>query len=220
MLEALVGCTAIALFAWKAKILSAKASFLAFVFGSTIWAMNGPAWIFILITFLVSGYIGTKWRFEAKKKMGMEESSNGSRGTRNILGNGLAPVLFGLLGNPVAFVGSVSTAMADTLASEIGVFSERTRLITTWKRVEPGTDGAVSPLGTLLSALGSAFISLLGYFFIGINPLYAFLGGFIGCQVDSVLGATLERRGYLSKSGVNLIATLSGGLIAAAFLII
>ncbi len=214
MIDAFVGCSVLAFVTWKTDVLSAKASILAFLMGLTIWALNGPLWILLLVSFLVIGYGGTKWKFDYKRGIGTEESKNGRRNIVNILGNGTAPVVFAVVGSPVAFAGSISTALADTLASEIGVVSDRSRLITTWKKVEPGTNGAVSPLGTLLSATGSAIIAILSYYMLQINPVVVFVAGFAGCHIDSLLGATLERRGYLTKSGVNLLATLSGGIIA------
>ena len=42
--------------------------------------------------------------------------------------------------------------------------------------------------------------------------------GFLGCQIDSVLGATLERRGIVGKRTVNLVSTSLGGLIAFGLL--
>ena len=38
--------------------------------------------------------------------------------------------------------------------------------------------------------------------------------GWIGCQVDSVLGALLENKGYIGKHSVNFFATLSGAMMA------
>ncbi len=218
MLQVFAGCFVLAFVTWKTEVLSAPGSIMAFIIGSLIWAMNDFYWISVLILFLVVGYIGTKWDFDTKKEIGSEEENNGKRGLKNILGNGTSPAFFAVISSPVGFLGSVSTALADTLASEVGVLSKRTRLITKWEKVEPGTNGAVSPLGTLLSAVGAGIIAVMGYLLLGINPLAPFLGGFLGCQIDSLLGATLERKGYITKSGVNLVATFSGGLIS--FLIV
>lgn len=214
MLEALAGCSALALFTWKAEVLSPKASVAAFLIGTLVWVTNGPAWILLLASFLVIGYTGTKWKYDYKREMGVEEAKGGARGLKNILGNGAAPLIFAVFLNPAAFAGSISTALSDTLASEIGVFSKRARLITTWEKAEPGTNGAVSPLGTFFSIVGASIIAALGYFLLQVNPLIIFLCGFIGCQIDSVLGATLERRGILTNSGVNLLSTFSGGILA------
>jgi len=38
--------------------------------------------------------------------------------------------------------------------------------------------------------------------------------GFLGCQIDSVLGATLEERGLLNKDTTNLVTIAIGVIIA------
>jgi uncharacterized membrane protein len=42
--------------------------------------------------------------------------------------------------------------------------------------------------------------------------------GWIGCQVDSLLGAVFENRGYLTKGGVNTLAITSGMMFMWAWL--
>jgi uncharacterized protein (TIGR00297 family) len=112
----------------------------------------------------------------------------------------------------VAFVASVATALGDTLASEIGKTAGRVYLITNFEIVKPGESGGVSFLGEIFAFVGSAVISLLA-FGLSIIPLeylpVAVIAGFIGVHIDSVLGATLERKGHLTNSGVNFLATLS-----------
>lgn len=213
MFEIILACSVLALISWKSEVFSPLASFIAFLMGVIIWGMNGFSWIFLLLTFMIVGYVGTKWKFEWKKKMGFEESSSGQRNLENVLGNGISPTFFALVMSPAAFSGAISTALADTLASEIGVLSDKTRLITTLEKIKPGTEGGVSLLGTFFSFLGAFTISILSYLIFSLNPLFIFIGGFLGCQIDSVLGAALERKGFLSKSTVNLVATFSGGII-------
>ena len=38
--------------------------------------------------------------------------------------------------------------------------------------------------------------------------------GWLGCQVDSILGELLENKGYIGKHSVNFLATLSGAAMA------
>jgi uncharacterized membrane protein len=38
--------------------------------------------------------------------------------------------------------------------------------------------------------------------------------GFTGCQIDSIIGATLENRGYVSKLTNNLMSIALGTIIA------
>ena len=113
-------------------------------------------------------------------------------------------------------------ALSDTLASEIGSLDVRTRSITTLKSVPAGTNGGMSPTGTVAALFGAIIISLIGMFFSPENStipeitLFILLTtiGWLGCQIDSLLGALLENRGYLGKHSVNFLATLSGSLMA------
>jgi len=55
-----------------------------------------------------------------------------------------------------------------------------------------------------------------------LSPVYLILPlgiGFLGCQIDSVIGATLERRGLVNKKTNNLISTVSGGILAYLILL-
>jgi uncharacterized membrane protein len=40
------------------------------------------------------------------------------------------------------------------------------------------------------------------------------LCGFLGCQIDSVIGATWETRGKIGKLGNNFLSILAGTMIA------
>ncbi|MEC7703968.1 MAG: hypothetical protein VX906_01855, partial [Candidatus Thermoplasmatota archaeon] len=42
--------------------------------------------------------------------------------------------------------------------------------------------------------------------------------GFVGCQIDSLLAALFENRGWIGKGTVNALAITSGALIAAFLL--
>lgn len=56
----------------------------------------------------------------------------------------------------------LACCLGDTLASELGILSKSPPLlITTFKRVPPGTNGAMSVLGTTVSILGGGFIGLI-----------------------------------------------------------
>jgi uncharacterized protein (TIGR00297 family) len=117
----------------------------------------------------------------------------------------------------------MATATGDTLASEIGsTYRSQPLMITTLKRVSAGTDGAVSLLGEFAALGGSVAIALTAYLtgITGPNAaaalVLAVLGGMLGTNIDSLLGATLQQRKILTNEGVNLMATLIGGLLAMA----
>ena len=46
------------------------------------------------------------------------------------------------------------------------------------------------------------------------------LAGFVGTNIDSVIGATIENRGFLGNAGTNLFATLGGGIFAVTLYLI
>ena len=74
----------------------------------------------------------------------------------------------------------------------------------------------VSLEGTLLGLLGSIVIAVLFACGFGWNlgPLWIIAAGTVGNLADSLLGATLQRRHYLSNNGVNLINTILTALTA------
>ena len=102
--------------------------------------------------------------------------------------------------------------LGDTLASELGILSKsKPRLITTLKTVPPGTNGAISLVGTVASIAGGALIGLLtGITLILENArcsreagylLFESIGwgifaGLFGSLVDSLLGATVQQTRY------------------------
>ena len=75
----------------------------------------------------------------------------------------------------------------------------------------------MSPTGTIAAFLGALTIAFVGILLspndlsISNNHLFILLTviGWLGCQVDSLLGALLENRGYLGKHSVNFLATFS-----------
>ncbi|MBF92400.1 MAG: hypothetical protein CMB78_01310 [Euryarchaeota archaeon] len=203
----------------------------ALVVGLVISILGHWTWLLVLMTFLIVGSLATKWRFEDKMKISAEEANDGVRGWKNVLANGGMASLVAI-GN--YFVGghdwsyfllcsAVSVAASDTLASEIGSLDPRTRIITTLEAVPAGTNGGMSPTGTLAAFYGALLISvvstILGAFNGDLTPTVLFFSfviiiGWIGCQVDSILGALLENRGFLGKHSVNFLSTLSGSLMA------
>jgi uncharacterized protein (TIGR00297 family) len=75
-------------------------------------------------------------------------------------------------------------------------------------------------LGEVAALAGSIIIGLLAAA-AGMSGGYGLLAGtvagFIGTNFDSLLGATLQRKGHLTNNGVNLIATLFGAVVGAFF---
>ncbi len=223
-------CFALGFITYYKGLLNADGSITAFFIGLFIALQGGLALIILLLVFLASAFIATKYKFNYKKERGMQVGFKGERVWTNVLANGTVPVIvllfynsgnminYGFLNSNFAvslFVLAIAAAASDTLASEIGMASKKVYLITTFERVKPGTNGGISAYGELWAMIGSVYTFLMAqlifYFadMVTFPPNIILFGSFIGflsCQLDSFLGATLERRGILNKSLVNLLA--------------
>jgi uncharacterized protein (TIGR00297 family) len=119
---------------------------------------------------------------------------------------------------------SLSEAAADTVSSEIGqILSGHPRMITTLRRAEPGTDGAISLGGTATGVIAAAAVAAAGsWAFRGSLALtvVAWVSAVFGLFFDSLLGATFERRGWLNNDAVNFLSTASSAVFALAMLAI
>jgi uncharacterized protein (TIGR00297 family) len=227
-------CACLSVFAYVRNILDLKGSLLAFVVGAIISILGNILWLVMLLIFLLTSFLLTKYRFELKKQKGLHEGSRGERGYRNVLANGVVMTVIAVFAwidgsimnmatASFVFVSALAVAAADTAASEIGVFDPRPVLITNLQRVEPGTNGGVSLTGQLVAFIAAGFTSAIAYLLFSLDQslvagpstiLIPMLCGFFGCQVDSVIGATIERKGKIGKDGNNLISIASGALLA------
>jgi uncharacterized protein (TIGR00297 family) len=217
-------------FAFRLKTADLSGLFSAALVGIILLVFANSYWFMIMLAFFVLGSAATKYKFEYKKKIGVEQGQSGARGYRNVFANGIvaaaAAVLFGVFQQPVfvvMYVGSVATAAADTLASEIGVTGGVPYMITTLKKVPIGTNGGITLTGELVALFGGFVISMVALFLKIISPemvVICTLAGFVGTNLDSFVGATLENRGFLGNAGTNLLATIGGSLFAAGLYLI
>jgi uncharacterized protein (TIGR00297 family) len=117
---------------------------------------------------------------------------------------------------------ALAEATADTVSSEIGqAFGGTPFLLTTFRRVPPGTDGAMSLLGTAAGALAAAIVAATGMFAMRMTlaqTTIAFTGGIAGLFFDSLLGATVERKGWLGNDLVNFSSTVFAAAVALALM--
>ena len=188
-------------------------------------------WFAMLITFFGLGGLSTKYRYDEKQARGIAEENDGARGSGNVLANSLVALVAVLAAaaspshtgvDPslflYAFAGAVAAAMSDTFSSEIGGLYDDPRLVTTFERVDPGTDGAVTWQGELAGLVGAAIIAgIAAALFEGIGAAGAAVvigAGLAGMTVDSVLGATVEGA-HLDNQGVNLLATVAAAVVGA-----
>ena len=214
--------------AYRMKAADKSGLFSGALMGLLIIVFTDVRWFLLMFIFFILGTAFTKYKYEVKKHEGVAESRGGVRGFLNVFANGLialcGAVLFGIYGELAyisLFVGSIAAATADTTASELGMLGKKPFLITNLKPVPKGTDGGITIMGEVLATL-SALIIGVAAFALGIAPPaiipVAALAGFVGTNIDSLVGATLERKGTIGNSGTNLFCTLSGGIAAVILL--
>ena len=167
----------------RARILDKNGVIAAALLGFFVGSLGHWTWLLLLLCFLLSSHVATKWRFEEKTARGLNESSDGHRGWINVAANGGMPALVALLAFVLEdwehglwmFAAAVAVATSDTWASEIGCLDNRVRMITTFKPCEAGVNGGFSPNGQLAAAGGlligaSALVASLVMFSAPVRP--------------------------------------------------
>ncbi len=210
-----------------ARALSPGGAAAGVLLGTVVWAGLGAPGYVLLVVFFVLASAATRLGYARKRVAGLAQEAGGRRGARHAVANaGVAAACAAFAAaSPapavwiLACAGALATAAADTVASEIGqLWGRRTVLPTTLARVPPGTPGAVSVEGTaaglaaaLAVAAAGAATGLFGWTALPVLVAAAF----VGTAVESVLGATVERRGLLGNEAMNFLNTLVGALCAA-----
>lgn len=117
---------------------------------------------------------------------------------------------------------ALAEAAADTVSSEIGqAFGGVPRLVPNLRRVAPGVNGAVSLPGTAAGVAAAALVAAVGAWSLGggrAGFLIALGGGVFGLFFDSLLGATIEDRGWLNNNAVNFLSTVAAAAFALLLL--
>ncbi|WP_199724068.1 TIGR00297 family protein [Methanohalophilus sp. RSK] len=221
--------------AYRTTIADISAVLSATLMGVLIIVFSNILWFVLLLTFFILGGVFTKYKYNYKLDMGIAQEKGGVRTYENVFSNSTAALVLAIAygiypqhSNLItyAFLGTVATAAGDTLASEIGTTARQTpRMITNLKSTKTGTDGAVTSLGELAAFGGALAIGILGAAFGFVEHIIPAIlitcaGGWGGTNIDSLLGATFQKNGYLSNSGVNFVATATGALISGILYIL
>ena len=173
-----------------------------------------------LVALFAMTFVATRFGRARKERSGLAEGRSGRRAAQVVANLGMAG-LWAAQADANIFVGALAAlaeAAADTVSSEMGqALGGRTLLITTGRRVEAGVDGGVSLAGTACGVAAAGVIAGLAVALgaVGVVPGWVIFGvGCAGLLFDSVLGATVERRGWLGNDAVNFTSTWAAAWLA------
>ncbi len=229
LLETALAAAAIVVVAGMLRFLSFSGALAAFTVGVFVFGLGrlpfaAPLLVFFFSSSLLSG-IGKRRKAAASARY--DKSS--LRDAGQVLANGGIPTLLvilfaislrmGTVGalRPLMllYLGSLAAANADTWATELGgLLSARPRLVTTFRKVEAGTSGAVSLGGLIAAMAGAFFVAGAGWAAwparsteLLWRPDAAELiavgwAGFVASYVDSLLGATLQAQYRCARCGL------------------
>ncbi len=196
----------IAVLAWRVGSLSASGAWAAALTGGLIFGLGGLPWAVLLLTFFITSSVLSRAFKKRKASLADKYSKGDRRDWGQVLANGGVGALIAMayFFAPhrdwiwLAFAGTMAAVNADTWSTELGVLSpSMPRLITNRQKVEKGTSGGVTLIGTLAALGGAVLVALMAIIF-NPNPWWpSFLGiillaGLLGSLVDSVLGATVQ----------------------------
>jgi len=218
-----------ALATYFAKMISRSGAIGGFVVGTIIFFATGWPGYVVLVVFFVLGTLVTKVKYSEKAEKGIAQEDEGRRGAKHAVANCLAALILGVVAwilesngkgeiavmLMVGYTGAFATALSDTASSEIGqAYGKTTILLTSFKRVPPGTEGAVSLEGTLAGIFASLLMGLAA-FTVGVVPgivgiAAVILAAFIGNTLESVIGSTIEQLPFVNNEVTNFINTLIG----------
>ena len=185
----------------------------------------GVPGIVLLGAFFIAGSAVTALGRSQKEQLGIAENNKGQRTAAQVLANGGVAGLAGLLAWlfpqqavlwQLAAAAALASASADTLSSELGsIYGKNFYNILTFKKDTCGLDGVISLEGTLWGIAGSIVIAVIYGLAFGYSLLIVWIiaAGFIGNIADSILGASLERKGWLKNDQVNFLNTLIAALV-------
>lgn len=186
------------------KALSRSGAIATIIIGAATLLGFGVKGLILMGVFFVSSSFWSEYKRDKKRTSEEINEKSGARDAIQVLANGGLPasisILYFYLQSDYLlfmFITSLAAANSDTWASEIGSSSNGKPIhILSFKKVEAGTSGAISILGTCAAFLGSLLIAIVSINFwddvsLQVALLLA-LSGFLGNLVDTILGATIQ----------------------------
>lgn len=191
--------------AYKSHSLTITGAAAAFVVGLAIYfgfSLNG---LILLGIFFISSSIWSKYKSTKKAILEEKLAKGATRDWRQVFANGGTAALIGLIHCYdvsslwiVAFAVALASANSDTWASEIGSLSKKDPIdIRTFTRIDRGTSGAISLLGSVAALAGSFLIAVFSFWLFHLNLVFLFIifiFGFLGNVIDTLFGAFYQQK--------------------------
>lgn len=228
----LLAITIAAMLSYLLKKIDLKGAVAGSLLAIVILFCGGTEGLIALFLFFVIGSYASSWKNDQKKHLNLAQENAGKRGISNVLANGgIAAILSAatvflptyLAELNMMIVAGFATACSDTLSSEMGnVYGRKYFNIITLNPSIRGIDGAISINGLWFGLLGSFVIALSTFPFHHeySRVVIITLAGFSGNIFDSILGSTLQQRGFINNNQVNFMATTFGAAMALVFYIL
>jgi uncharacterized protein (TIGR00297 family) len=175
-----------------------------------------------LILLFVLTFAATRFGRKRKERRGVAEARSGRRTSQIVANLGVA-ALCAWIGWYSGCIAALAEATADTVSSEIGqAVGGSTWMLTTLRRVPSGQDGGVSLSGSLAGIVAAGLVVAMGSLHHALwpNKVLVFSAACAGLFFDSLLGATVERRGWLGNDLVNFSSTLFAAAVPYAWLLL
>jgi uncharacterized protein (TIGR00297 family) len=213
-----------AVVAWQIRGVTLDGAVAGFLVTAILFVAGGPAMFGAVLLVFVLTYAATKLGRKRKQSLAIAERPVGRDAAQIFANVGFAALMAGSAQLTswhapliAAAVAALAEAACDTVSSETGkALSQTARLITSWQRVPAGTDGGISLPGTVLGAFAAGLVGLEAALTGIVSARFAVVAvaaAIVGMFADSMLGATLERRGWLTNNAVNLVSTASAALV-------
>jgi uncharacterized protein (TIGR00297 family) len=207
---------------YKFKKLTLQGSLAAGVVGLSVYLADHYRGLLLLLVFFVLSVLATSHKKALKFKLNPQSDQSGGRTAAQVFANGGVAAICALMGIadserlPIylaMLASSLASALADTLSSELGiVYGRRYYNAITFKKDSNGLDGVISLEGTVIGAIG-AFLVGISFAGFSVTAVLIGLAGVIGNFADSVLGATLERKGVIGNNLVNFLNTFIAAIV-------
>ncbi len=206
----------IAFVSYKLRLLTRDGTVATFVMGGFIFGFGGWQWAIPVLLFFLIGSGASRLFASAKSGYNLLYEKSHTRDAGQVFANGGVGLIILILSVLMpdhhwylAYLGSLTAATADTLATEFGVFSRSNPFsISLWKRVEKGMSGAVSYLGTSTGLISAALLASLTLPFSGGYSLFPVrfiaagaLSGAIGSLADSIIGGSFQSQYKCPRCG-------------------